>query len=308
MLYHFTITIYNSAGEEVKTIAAGSPAANDPQGDFSLDKSAFASKNGQVLLITAGGQVLTWAGDDNGGQFIQNGVYYVKLESTDQFGHVATVTHEVSVLSAAHFYSVKIFSSSGEEVNSLVVSAYGANAPSHFSEDKKSIAVGSGTGSAGTVTFDLGNGSTVTWDGTNSHGEHVMSGSYMAQLTETHDGAPKSVSSLPVTVLNVAEGLLGGAVVAPNPLNLLGMGGHPRAGAGVAIVQLKTPASVQVIGRLYNLAGELILTATNDMAPGQLTFDLAGRQVSSGTYIIALTAKAPWGTVERRTLKLVMMR
>lgn len=302
-MFHFNLTIYNSAGEAVRNLTLGNASFVDPATDFGIDTPTFAPKNGQVAKITAGGQTFDWSGDNDSAQHLKNGVFYVKLEYTDPFGHVETMTKEVTVLSSGQFYSVVIFNSAGEEVKSLKVGINGNNAPSRIEPDKKSIAVGSGSGPAGQVSFDLGNGSSVTWDGTNSQGQRVNSGTYVAQLIVTHDGAPKNVATVSVTVLNIAEGLLSGAVLAPNPLILIG-----GAGTGVAILRLNAPSGVEVIGRLYNMAGELVLTASNDMVPGELRFDLGGRQVSSGVYILAVTAKAPWGTTERKNFKLVMVR
>ena len=91
-----------------------------------------------------------------------------------------------------------------------------------------------------------------------------------------------------------------GAVVGPNPLT-----------QGQSVAQLYLPsatAGTQVTARLYNLAGELIMTATNDLDPKRLYFDVGKRQVSGGVYVMAVTAKAPWGQVERKTYKLVVVR
>ena len=308
MLFHFNLTIYNSAGEAVRNLILNDASFDNPAKDFAINTKTFAPKNGQLAIITAGGQTFTWAGDNDSAQGIENGIYYVKLEYTDHFGHVETMTDQITVLSSGQFYSVRIYNSAGEEVKQILVSSYGQSAPSRIDPDKTSIAIGQATGPAGSINFDLGNGTSVSWDGTNSQGQRVQSGSYLAQLIVTHDGAPKTVATAALTVLNVAEGLLAGAILGPNPLNLLSGHGSPNGLPGVVILKLNTPGGVEVVGRLYNMAGELVLTASNDMNPNEMRFDLGGHQAASGVYILAVTAKAPWGTTERKSFKLVILR
>jgi hypothetical protein len=304
VLFHFTLSVYNSAGELVKTLSSNNPSLINPQGDFALSANTFAPQNGQALTVTAGGQSLLWTGNNNNSQLIQNGMYYVTLQSTDQFGHVETTTKQITVLSSALSYTVDIYNSSGEMVDQLAASGYGNNAPSGLGPNRSTIVVGPGAGSSGSVVFNLGNGSSVTWNGTNGQGQQVQSGSYTAQLAVSHDnGAAVTVDTASITVLNTAQGLLSGAVLAPNPASLQGLG----KGGGSTLF-LNTASGVQVVGRLYNLAGELVLQSTNDMAPNKLQLDLGSHALSSGVYILSVTAQAPWGTVERKNFKMVVIR
>jgi hypothetical protein len=304
VLFHFNLVIYNSSGEEVKTLNLGVASAVDPAADFSLGSKSFAPQGGQMAAIIAGGRTFLWAGDNNGGQPLKSGIYYVKLDAVDQFGSVVSVTHEIVVLASGQFYSVIIYNSAGEEIRRLTVAASGLDAPSRIQPDKSSMAVGPGAGSAGSITFDLGNGASVTWDGTNAQGVRVAGGSYLAQLVVAHDGAPKNVASAAVVVINTAEGLLSGAVLAPNPLDLTSLGG----GRKTAILRLNAPAGTEALGRVYNIAGEIVLMAANSDAPGELRFDFSEPRVSSGVYVVAVTARSAWGTTERRNFKLVIMR
>lgn len=307
VLFTYNLEVYNSAGETVRKITLSGTSTVDPGKDFAVGPKVFAPKNGQVALITAGGKTFSWAGDNDGGQFLQNGTYYVKLDLTDQFGHSTAMTVAVTLLSSDTTYALRVFNSAGEEVKEIMLSGYNSNAPSRLDADKSSIVIGQGSGGAGQVIFDLGNGTTASWDGTGSDGQRVQSGSYLAQLIVSHDSGPKSVASAAIIVLNTGDSLLGGAVLAPNPLNLAG--GHAGSQAGsAAILKLNAGAGVEVTGRLYNMAGELVMTATNDMNPSEMRFEMAGRQMSSGVYILAVTAKAPWGSSERRSFKLVIVR
>ncbi len=163
--------------------------------------------------------------------------------------------------------------------------------------------VGQNTGAAGVVTFDLGNngavgvtGTAVTWNGTNAAGQRVASGSYTAQLIVNHNGAPVTVASTAITVLSTVSNLLGGAVAGPNPLYMTPGGpGGPGSGGTTIVIKLNSPPGVEVTARLYNLAGELITENRTGSSNKTLMLELGGKPVSSGVYILALSAQAPWG-------------
>jgi len=296
--YSYNLTLYNSAGEVVRTIASGEISAENPANDFNVLNKVYS---GAVDGIVAGGKTFSWAGVNDSGQKVQNGVYYVQLEAKDNFGHVITYTKQITVLLAELTYTVRIFNSAGEEVTMLVVSSYAANAPSRLAANKTSLAVGQGTGAAGQVVFDLGNGTTVSWDGTNAQGQRVSSGSYLVQLVVTHEGSPKTITSTTVSVINVAEGLLAHTVLGPNPLNL-------GAGGVTALqIQLNSVPGLQATAFMYSLTGELVISASNQ-ASDRFVIDLAGKQPASGVYILSVYAKAPWGSMERKNMKLVIVR
>jgi flagellar hook assembly protein FlgD len=298
--YSYSLTIYNSAGEVVRTVASGEISAENPANDFGVQNKVYS---GATDGITAGGKTFPWAGVNDSGQKVQNGTYYVQLEAKDNFGRTVTYTQQITVLVAEQTYTVRIFNSAGEEVNMLVVSGYAMNAPSRLLANKNTVAVGQATGSAGQVVFDLGNGSTVTWDGTNAQGARVASGAYVVQLVVTHEGSPKTITSTTVSVINVAEGLLSHTVIGPNPLYL-----GTTAGISALQIQLNSAPGLEATAFMYSLTGELVVSANNQAASDRFSIDLSGRQPAAGVYIISLSAKAPWGTVERKNLKLVIVR
>lgn len=300
--YYFSVAIYNSAGEKVKSMAEQVGALYNPASDFKLSSPAFAAQTGQPLLISAGGSSFPWDADNNSAQPIQSGTYYVKIESHDLFGHVESSTLEVTVIQSTLQVSIKIFNSAGEEIKELPLPSGMSGSPSGLHASSKDLVLAQGAaGSGGVVTFTLDNGSSVTWDGTNNARQKVASGSYTAQLISTNLGAKSVVQTVGLTVLNAPDDLLGAAFVATNPVTSIN--GY--------VAELRIPGAASgmaVVGRLYNLAGELVLTATNDMNPGVLSFDLGIKNAAAGTYVLAVTAKAPWGTVQRKVFKLVLMR
>ncbi len=306
--FNFTLTVYNGAGESVRVITSDSHSASNPGADFDIPQPAFAPKNGQQAAILAGGQTHYWDGSNDTGQDIMNGVYYVKLEVRDQFGHVETSTKEITLISSGDSYTVRIFNAAGEQVAQLMASSGSGSSPSHFLADKATLALGPDAGPAGTVTFDLGNGVLVAWDGTDSQGQHVASGHYTAQLLAGDGGASKAVSSAGLTVLNVGGSLMGKAVAAPNPLNLMSSAGAQPGSLPAIVVAYNPVPGMEVRARLYNSAGELVAQGTNDSTLGRLQIQFARGRISSGIFILALEARAPWGSFERQSLKFVVMQ
>jgi flagellar hook assembly protein FlgD len=310
--YHFTITIENSAGETVATLTSGTPAASNPGSDFSLNTGAFDPAAGQSAVILAGGQSFTWLGNNSGGQGVQNGSYMVTLTTTDQFGQTQTMTKSVSVISSGTTYTLQIFNSAGEIVDTITTSNYGGttgsgnNAPSQLVPNKTSIVVGSNDPADAVVSFNLGTGNpatnTLNWTGVNSQGQQVASGSYLAELTVTHPGAAPSKFSASLTVLQTNSNLFAGALLGPNPLNM------SNGGSGILVLKMNLPAGTVVLGRLYDLAGELVTVATNNMNPNYMTLNIGERKTASGIYILLVQANAPWGTVQRQTFKVVIIR
>ena len=103
-------------------------------------------------------------------------------------------------------------------------------------------------------------------------------------------------------VLRTNASLLGEAVM------VLASAGKEANARAVLRLSPSTPSGTVVTARLYNLAGELVLEAVNDMAPDRLEFNMGARRVAEGVYLVIVQAKAPWGTVERRTLKMAVAR
>jgi hypothetical protein len=73
-------------------------------------------------------------------------------------------------------------------------------------------------------------------------------------------------------------------------------------------IRFNSVAGTQVLGRVYNVAGELVVVLVNTDDPGKLVIDLKGRKYASGIYAVAIWARAPWGEVDRTVVKFVLMR
>jgi hypothetical protein len=264
--------------------------------DFTVTDPSFAPGAGQQAVILVDGKTYLWNGSNDNGQQVASGIYYIKLEEHDSYGNVVTYVHEVVVLAVGNQIRLRIFNSAGEEVKTLLVATYSTHAPSRLVPDKDTVALGGGA--SGGINFDIG-GISVNWDGTNNSGLQVGSGTYLVQLEVQNLAGPQTVASASVTVIDAGGPVLSSAIVVPNPV---------PASAGSIEVRWRPLPGVQVTARLYNVAGELVMSADNGSSPDRLHLDLNGRQVmASGIYLVSLTATSPSGSRERRSLKLVMV-
>jgi hypothetical protein len=56
------------------------------------------------------------------------------------------------------------------------------------------------------------------------------------------------------------------------------------------------------------LAGELVNTLVNDQNEGMLVWNIQDHSLAPGIYLVALWAQTPWGQVERRMVKIVLLK
>jgi hypothetical protein len=293
------LTIFNAAGEKVATLLSLT-GLYGPDLPFDVLTPTFAPRNGATASFRVGPMVVAWNGTNDGGQTVDNGVYYVKMETRDPFGSVTTNTKEVVVLSAPRLWMVRIFNSAGELVRTLHSERdYSGPAPSRLRAMDGTTLVSGGEGAA--LKLDLGS-TTLAWDGKNEAGQLVQSGQYQIQLVETTDGGQATLETLAVTVVRrAAKTLISDVSATPNPW----MAGQA---AGALVVRFTTPPRTQVLGRVYTLDGQLVATLDNHAGEPVLAIDVVGLRMATGVYLVALWARAPWGEVERVTVKIAVIR
>jgi hypothetical protein len=195
---------------------------------------------------------------------------------------------------------VFILDSAGRQVQSLpsvAVSAYGqaiSLSSSRLDTDGQQRVVI--RDAAGTV---LG-----SWDGTHADGGFVAPGAYRVVVRWTENGSDRAQSEADLAVLPAGSALLRTATVAPNPA---GRDGLNRA----VLCWIPDGRTDWVRGRLYNLAGELVLQHETPANLGRETWDLlspGGLPVSGGIYLWEVEAISNGRVVERRVLKFVVVR
>jgi len=301
--YHVVVALYNSAGELVKRLFDGGAAAK-PSGMLTtyLAPTANGSLPIQIQLTGVGNLApLVWDEVNDNGQAVAGGSYYVKVQSTDPYGNVSTLSQGVTVLPSLGSDSVAIFNSAGELVRTLPLPASGSPV-TDISVNGASV----GAGKLPVVSFHLttanGAASDYGWDGCNSLGQPVQSGSYLVRLVRTVAGTGTVVKVLAVTVLalpgSTERSALDAAIIAPQPWT-------PAQGPGLTVAYPALPGH-QVRAQLYDLAGELVTQGLDASGSGQLTVPVA--RAAGGVYLLRLEAFKGSALLAARTMKVAVLR
>ena len=313
--HHVTIGAYNSAGELVKLIFDG--GAQYAPGDLKLDADTIAGGAGGVNIAFPGylydptqgatvGGVL-WMADNNGGQTVSGGVYYIKATITDNFGQVTTLQHSVQVVSVVPENSLRIYNSAGEVVAEIALTAT-AGTTGRFSSmslpsDQFAASFDPKTGGSTNGAFEVqmtdskGNQVSYWWNGLTSQGIPAKSGSYVAELVyNAGTSGSRVVESKSFIVLQAGNiATLDGAFAYPNPVT---QGGDILVGYPVSI-------NYPAVARLYNLAGEMIAQSTDPAQKGVLRFP--GGSLASGVYVLKVEKLSGAAVVVRTTLKVAVV-
>jgi flagellar hook assembly protein FlgD len=292
------LTVYDSAGEVVRHLAQQVPSWQSNL-DFKVLTPLFSPVNNGSALIQAQGQSFTWEGLNDNGQVVGDGMYYIKLECRDPFGHVIAATQSVTVVSSPAAYALRIYNTAGELVKELPAPVSSSQtAPSRVVPDASSFVPSAG----GVIHFDLGTGSSTQWDGRNEQRELVASGQYTAQLVERNDGASLSLAYGSVTVLDIPGkgGILDKMAAVPNPA----FAGRDNA---VEFLFQGAPGAV-VTARIYNVSGELVATLDNGGWANRLNLRFADRKLAPGIYVAVFEAGLPGAGAEKRIVKFCLAR
>lgn len=292
--FHISVGIYNSAGEKVRTLYAGSAQTSGLEAKL----SANSLLGGQSVLLLFGGQLgsgsssLPWSGDNDQGQYVSAGIYYMRVESVDSFGKSTSVILPVNALGAPGGESVGIYNSAGERVASLALPAgFGTLVsviPMHSSS-----ALGQGSGPITFLATDIsGTTATLSWSGAGSQGAPVSSGTYSVQVNSSDKGN------------SFHESRSFSIIKAGDPLDLKPLTKNPLGPAdSILSIRYNPPPSGVTRLYLYNGAGELIGQRGDESAAGHAEFDVHG--LASGVYICVLL---PEGSTQRAVLKIAMLR
>lgn len=309
-----SVVAYNEAGEKVKSIGTVQLSSN--MNGMLLEEGGsvtdlFDSSAGKLSLIfpgvaspgSTGVVTLYWDGKNDNGMDVTPGVYYIKAEVTDNYGHVNSLTEEVTVLNTEQWVRLSIYNEAGE----LVATLQDNTAPSGpvMLDSDEVIYVGGG---AAPAAFKYSTGGTLLWDGKNSFGNLVSSGIYELQLeVKTKDGNYEMVESRTITVIAARAGAVLGDVKAyPDPYTV------QAAPAAPVTINWTNKEKGQVTIYIYNIAGELIKTIRAGLdSPAGAQWDLTlsnGKYAAGGLYVIVVHARSGAGQAETKKIKFAVIQ
>jgi flagellar hook assembly protein FlgD len=305
-----SIAIFNSAGEKVKLVYSGLGSSMANQ--ITVSPGSGSGGPASIVIggvVVPGGGILTWDGDNDSGQWVSNGVYYLQVSSTDSFGSVQTVSQALPVLGTPRTASMQVYNSAGEMVRHIPVPNL-SSLPTDFSVSSSTFVTGtdsSGRSQGGLqINLKVNNGGSastlpLSWDGLSDGGEPVSSGTYLVKLTYMQAGMAMAVKTVAVTLLqgpgSPAKDAAASAVIAPNPF---------KAGPGKRLeVFYKVPASGMASVRVYSLSGELVAQSGDANRTGKLA--ILG-DLSSGVYLVDFEVRQGAAVLAQRVLKAAVVR
>jgi hypothetical protein len=291
-VFSASIKIYNSAGELVAVITDNMGLSAPPQGLTVLTASFDPNQNQQGLVqINGPGNTVAWDGISSSGQGVQSGSYTLVLQTKDGFGKVQSWSAPLQVIRTDTGVLVQVFNSAGELVWSQKSSS--GTAGNIGLSSRQLVPSASSPGLK--ISYGAGAGDYVTWNGLNSQGEAVASGSYLVQVTQSTETG-KRVYTQSVTVLEQSANVFAQAIAWPNPA--------PSGASSVTIWLAGLAPGSEVWGDVYNLAGERVGTFSPD--PLGLRWDLPST-TASGIYIGYVNAKDGIGNKSSQTIKIAII-
>jgi hypothetical protein len=140
---------------------------------------------------------------------------------------------------------------------------------------------------------------TWNWNGRNSLGAVVASGTYLVRLTSSTPGGATKTIVRTITVIDNSLGLVDPApLIGPNPL--------PASANSVTIVYKPQPGTWGY-ARIYNAAGELVSRGADPQGVG--SFNLPSSNLAGGVYAVEFELRGGAdGVSYRKLLKLGVTR
>jgi len=316
VVYPFVLIVeaYNEAGERVKLIGEATVNSNDLGGVMTLvngkEETVFDPSKGEMTFRFPG--ILSiddpavnyidfkWDGRNENGQDINQGVYYIKIRATDAYGHVNTTVKEVSVLKTEEYIRVSIYNTAGELVRRMEQEKTPGSITGLEINSVVYIDENSGT------TIKIGTTDSMQWDGKNSFGDLVASGLYEVQLEVKDESGYTVFSTQTITVLNNgSREILGEIKAFPNPSYI----GEEEE--GTIRIQWTGIGEGTVTVRIYNIAAEMCAKITSRIQDGHADWNvknMANSRMAGGYYVAVIEANEKGGMMERRIVKLVVVR
>jgi flagellar hook assembly protein FlgD len=313
--YNLIIEAYNEAGEKIKII--GQASINRAVTDFdtltgNTKTDTFNAAEVDLTLrfpgIWTGSETevpyvdFDWDGTNANGQPASQGIYYIKVIVTDEYGHTNAIVKQVQLLRTEEYVRLSIYNSSGELVRVIEQ----ANVPgTQINLEVDDVFYING-GTSNSTTIKLGDAGVMQWDGKNSLGSLVSSGMYEVSVEVKDISGYSVISTKTITVLNESSGpIMTDVKFYPNPIVA-----DQDLGAVMRICWLGT-ATGDVTVRVYNIAGELVTKIGARIEDLFVNWNMTannGESLAPGFYAAVVEADTAQGERERFVIKLAVIR
>jgi hypothetical protein len=288
------VKVYNSAGELVGVLYTALGLYLAPTG-LAVLQGGFMPDSGQqgALTVEGPGVVLVWDGKNGSGQIVSSGTYYVSVEVKDPFGKLATWTLPLSVIRTEAFATVRVFNSAGELVWSQKQPLTSTAQLSLSSRELLPTSSGSG------LKIQYGSAPTdfIYWNGLNSSGGAVSSGTYLIEVTQDSSGSAKKVYTASVVVLQANDQVFDSVTVSNNPI--------PAGSQQVTFALLGAAGVTQSTAGVYSLAGDRVGSLAG--GGGSMTW-MIPPTLAAGVYLVRVEASNNLGHRRAVVLKIALLR
>ncbi|MES2202418.1 MAG: hypothetical protein V4498_09215 [candidate division FCPU426 bacterium] len=294
--FNVSVKIYNSAGELVDVVYASLPLYSQLSGVKVLRDSFDPDQGGQASLQLDGPAVLVgWDGTGLAGQKVGSGSYTMVVQQTDPTGSVSSWSTPLTVIRSESGVEVEVYNAAGELIWHRST-GLGGSARMGISSDRLVL----GTSPASSLKISFGSGATdwVAWDGRNSAGSQVATGTYLIRMTQKGTGGARQYFSKSVAVIRIQSEAFDKAIAWPNPV-----------GAGDAVMRIEFVGAQPgdpAWGEIYDLAGQKVASLRGDTSTG-LSWKIPA-QVAGGIYLARVNAQTPEGLRTSRTVKWMLLR
>jgi hypothetical protein len=289
------VKVYNSAGEEVGVLYEDLGLYAKPTGMSVLQGGFLPDNGGKGLLSLEGpGLTLAWDGRNAQGQIVSSGVYYISVEVRDPFGKLETWTSPLSVIRTENFATVQVFNSAGELVWSQKEPMAATAAAQLLLSSRELLPTVSGSGLK--ITYGSGGADFTYWNGLNSLGLAVASGTYMIEVTQVAGGGAKKIYTDSVTVLQPNDQVFDSVVASANPV--------PAGARQVTFALLGAAGVTQATGSVFSLAGESV---GNFNGGSTLNWQIP-QGLAAGIYLVRVEASNALGHRRSAVMKIALLR
>ncbi|MBP7791709.1 MAG: hypothetical protein KA120_01460 [Candidatus Goldbacteria bacterium] len=326
--YTISVAVYNEAGEVVKTIAV--VMSDGELSNVSLlldgqDAKVISDEYGSLEIFLQGvqtpdnqvdrGSSFTWDVRNNQSQYVDSGVYYIKVEQKDSYGHVISVIRDITVFDARQYVEFKVFNSAGEIVRSMRTYKV-IDREITFKDVPDVLRIFPDQQNVVPIQYTSNSQDYVEWDYKNENGTIVSTGIYELQVTVHSNKADPVVASKTVVIMRPEVSYVGDVNVVPNPVDRKkqdAVSMQIRWDFGIKPWQAYPSYALngEVKVKIYNIAGELIWKTESFLSNGFVEWDtktVNGNPAARGMYVYVFEATSYSGYFERKSGKFAIIK